>query len=91
MSLNGQGFDGLQHHTSDPKQVAGPSPNLVSLANFCLMSKNSWGVNPTSFKAPIIGQGFTGGQQNASPLTSPPLQICDGEFSHAIIFPLICK
>ncbi len=41
MSLKGQGFEVLQHHTSEPKQVAGPSPNLVSLANFCLMSKNS--------------------------------------------------
>ena len=32
MSLKGQGFEVLQHHTSEPKQVAGPSPSLVSLA-----------------------------------------------------------
>lgn len=84
ISLKGHGLEGLQHQTKEPKQVPGPSPNLVSFAYLFFISIYSCGVIPTSFNAFKIGHGLTGGQQKANPLTSPPLQICDGAFSHRL-------
>ena len=85
MSLSGHGFEGLQHQTSEPKQVPSPWPSLFFYQILLLFLCTLETVSLASSSAYITGQGFTGGQQNDKALLSPPLHTCDGESSHTII------
>src|SRR5659263_784099 len=68
-----------------PKHVPSPYSMGVFFAKSVLIFMNSSALIPACLSAPCSAQGFTGRQQKASALRSPPPQICLGALYQPVI------